>query len=142
MKTQIKLWRSDGRLRPDTPEVYQHFREFLVQQFASFMRLYGILTLTTTYDQLGMTGCMGVSFQPMSVNPPIDLLRARLWMVRWLGEGMQQCGITEIELQPDEADMRVICDSWAAFNGVPSEGTVKAPPAVDPSNERVIDAPT
>ena len=141
MKTQIKLWRSDGRLRTETPEVYQHFRDFLVQQFASFMRLYGIMTLTTTFDPLGMTGLTGVSYVPMSVEPPADLLRARTWVVRWLGEGMQKCGVMEITLQPDESDMRIICEAWKSFVGVPSEGTTKEPPHVDPSNESVLDDP-
>ena len=140
MKTRVSL---SGYSLPDvrtTPAALRVSYAEAVKHTANIMCLAGIRRVTISVLQTGVTVVPRVGFELLSVWIPAQVLDITDEIVQIASRYMLLYGITEIELQPSDDELKAIEAGFrniaAQANAAESE-RVKAPPSVDPDGKPV-----
>jgi hypothetical protein len=123
-----------------------NMREFVMTFTVGFMRLFGVSKLTIKPAAIGIKTIADISFKPLDSNMPEVLTKSRNFLLRNLSDMLVMFGILDIEISPNEAEMKEIRDTWAKLSSVeprnpgesPNVEEIKLNVDRDPTGEPVI----
>ena len=134
---QLAMWQL-----PTTPTVLGNIRGGAVQYAVWWMRLLGITKITVKQTLIGMKSISDISFKAMIEQPPEELKVCRNTIVRTLAESLTIVGVLEIEIVPDEKELKDLVAFWQQIQKPPAvrpTTDVRLNTETDPTGDKVID---
>lgn len=141
MKLNIRMYNAAPGSPVKTPSELQAAAKVVAELLATLLRLHGIRSLTATPTLVGSCTVLDKSFVALG-EPPAALVAIRKEAVTRLTYYMSLFGITYLEIEPSDDEMKVITDTWVqlaqAGVALQADMTAKSPPAVDPTGKPVM----
>lgn len=110
----------NGEAAIKIPTVLDNTREWAIARIADRIKYFGIGKLTIKPVRVGIRTVYDISFRPLNVEVPQDIVNFRNTVVRSEAEFMLSYGVTDMELVLDDNDISQMKDLWAKASQVKS----------------------
>jgi len=146
MKTSIQVYKPpDSDKGPKCPASFQVMQSTFIQGMVWTMRLFGLSRVSVRPAMITLLTVPDITFKTLIENPPPEFMACRNFVARTVGQTMLLFGIMDIEIVPDEKELRVLRQEWSALvRGIQPGGVnkkeIKLNLESDPTGESVLDA--
>lgn len=128
MKTSVQVYKppdgEKGKGYPHIPRAFEPLRNWFLNEVTSYMRYFGIGRISIRPNMVGLRTMAEMTFKPLSDNPPPEFMAARSFMVRNIADRMLMFGILDVEIQPNEKELRILRKDWSDLVEGKSDGTL------------------
>ena len=126
----------------NTPTPLANLRGGYIQYAVWEMRLLGISKIMIKQSLIGLRSIADVSFKAMLEQPPEEIKVCRNTFVRQLADKLTALGILELEIVPDEKEMKELQEFWKRLQEpprAPDRKEIKLNTETDPTGDKVTD---
>ena len=128
MKTNVQIYKppdgEKGKNYPQIPKIFEPLRNWFLNEVTSYMRYFGIARISIRPNMVGLRTMAEMTFKPLVENPPPEFMAARSFMVRNISDRMLMFGVLDVEIQPNEKELRILRKDWSDLIEGKSDGTV------------------
>lgn len=124
------------------PTVMKHLRKPIVQMVIWHMRVLGITKIMIKQTLLGVRSLSDIAFKSMTEQPPEEIRIVRNTLVRLLADQLTLIGVMELEIIPDEKEVKEVVDYWQKIQQPERQATdeaskIKLNTETDPTGDKV-----
>jgi hypothetical protein len=114
MKARVNVYQPQGDAEGQIqiPNALKNMRQYYLSHATSVMRLFGVAHVTVKPVTAGLRSVPQINFRPLDPAPDGVQADSRNDVVRRLAEEMLMVGVLEVEITPDEGELRMLSDSW------------------------------